>query len=161
MKNQANKLTKESLEGKIEELLLDLKNKINVLKELNFIETFAGSNINEILPQLKINKDGFASFDVDEVINGFDVNPESYVEDEFPQIDKHFYESNKNFNINEIISTMNTLEVADGVDLEKQFDFSKKDDKPDKEKKKGPKPDLGAEEKFKTKNATITVEING
>jgi len=121
MKNEANKLTKDSLEGKINELFLDLTNKINVLKELNFIETFPGSNINEILPQLKIDNDGFASFDANEVLNGFDKNLESYEEDEFPQIDKHFYESNENFNINEIISTLNTLEVADGVDLEKNI----------------------------------------
>lgn len=167
MKNDANKLTKESLEGKINELFLDLKSKINVLKELNYNEVFPESNVNEILPQLKIDKGGFASFDIDEILDGFDVNPESYEEDEFSKIDERFFKSNKNFDINEILTTMNSLKRADNVDLEEQLNILNTNDLGKKngfnllDDDSSMLPDLGSIEKFKTKNATLTVDMNG
>jgi hypothetical protein len=170
MKNESNNLTVDSIEGKIDGLLLALKNKINKLKGLNFIETFPDNNINEInniLPQLKIDKDGFAGFDVEEVLSGFNLDPEFYKEDELSAIDKHFFESNENFNINEIITIMSTLKPADGIELEQLLNTSNNDENiPDQGKEmesgKIPEiiPDLSAVEKFKTKNATIIIDIN-
>jgi len=172
MKNEANKLTVDLIKGKMDDLLLDAKNKINKLKELNFIKEFPDKNINEInniLPQLKINNEGFASFDDDEVLNGFNLDPEFYKDDEFSIMDKLFFGSNKNFNIDEIITTISTLKP----ELEGLFNTSNNDGAipdlgampdlgglPDLGDLPGGLPDLGAVEKFKTKNATITVDMN-
>jgi len=96
-----------------------LRNYTSELLKINFNEAFPEYKFNEVLPELQVGEDGFAKYDVEQVVNGFDYDPEHYDEGNPEKFLKHFLSSNKDFNLVDIIDTLKGMKIADIDDKEK------------------------------------------
>jgi len=90
-----------------------LKRYISELQKINFNEIFPGYNFTDNLPQLQIGEDGYAKYDINQVLSEFDYDPEHYGEGSYEIFLKHFFRKNKNFNLLEILDTLKGIEMAD------------------------------------------------
>jgi len=134
-----------------------LKELLKQLKNLNFPYYFPNKDYEIIIPELKIGEDGYPIFDIEEVLNGFDFDPEHYSEryndDQMLMLLIKIYSSNENFKFYEIIEKMDKLQLnkeledegitmdnifyIDNTLFENIYSFD-----------------------FKTKNATMIVDLN-
>jgi len=163
----------------ISNIMQTVKFDLKYYKQINFTEAYSGYNFDEILPQLQVGKDGYPEYDVEEIFKGFNYDPEYYIglniEDIFTLMNMIF-ESNVNFNLNEIFDKLNGLKKSiSDKELYKMVgdisfepweyeEFDKYKDKSLTEEFTNN--DDVSENKieitdFKTKNATMTFELNG
>jgi len=128
---------------------------LDVVQIMNFNVLFPGEDFSKTFPELNINKNGYPEIDSGKILNGFDWDPSHYVDNDFG-VGKYFYaidKTNSNFDFEKIISRIIDIktENVEGID-------------PDTEAAVGAYkhvfdvPDL---HDFKTKNATMSVDING
>jgi len=136
-----------------------IKDMLNNLKGINFNYYFPNCDYNSIVPELKINEDGYPSFDVDEVFNGFNFDPKDYLD-----LDNNIillvytvFSSNDEFNLWNIFDNIYQLQLNEELEESARndiIDFSSVIFE-----------DLNLEElvihDFKTKNASMIVNING
>ncbi|ORX82570.1 hypothetical protein BCR32DRAFT_244085 [Anaeromyces robustus] len=83
------------------------------LQIINFKEIFPGYNFTKILPELKIDENGYAKFDIEQVVNNFDYNIKHYNEGSPKLFIKHILNSNKSFKLLEISDTLKEMKMAD------------------------------------------------
>jgi len=186
------------------ELVKTLDVLLNHIKRINFTEEFPEVDFNELLPQLKVGEDGMPGFDVKEVFNGFDINPDHYnANDNFFTLLNNIFGSNEEFRLIEVVNNIRKLIDDDNERIRKLFGVdvgngnnknSNKDNKVSSSNNEKPssnnegiefdevdeytsnnnqKPltelnpddikhqDQEIDNEFKTKNATMVVEING
>jgi len=184
----ANKYFKDSIEKSetdedplketLSELSMSVKIFLETYKTTNFTEDYPGNHFSEDIPQLKIGEDGYAKFDINEVYKGFDFDPKNYDKDifekvEYDEFSKMVYESNKNFNLYEI---MKVLEDSDNANLKRKrstvssfksnkmlsMDFNSASKSfGENIFSNGDDEENEFFREFKTKNATMTFEFNG
>jgi len=111
MKKSANILSTDNISAFFQDLVDVVKSLIDGFKNTNFNKKYPGYDFNEILPQLEISEDGFPGFSPEEVLKGFDYNPEHYENDDINTIFIHFLNTNKEFNIIEISAVITSLKV--------------------------------------------------
>jgi len=153
-------------------IVFEIKTNLKFFKKINFNEVYPGYNFDEILPQLQIGEDGYAKFDVEEVFAGYDYDPEHYLEINVENKEVLYYmvyESNKNFDLMGILGTTNNLKMA--VDEDEYFKIFQNINLESWEidqiykyiNRTNNMLDLNVMDllNFKTKNATMTFEING
>ncbi|OUM57849.1 hypothetical protein PIROE2DRAFT_70021 [Piromyces sp. E2] len=88
------------------------------LKKINFKDIFPYDDVVSLLPQLKIGEDGYPTYNVEEILAGFDTNPENYENLQMNNFSYLFFQSNKDFDINNIMMTIQTLKVSEKYDNE-------------------------------------------
>jgi len=131
---------------------------IEILKSINFKEIYSEYNYMEALPQLKINEKGHATFNVDEILEGFMLmknNFEVFVFFNDTILNKQLLEYNPAFNITHII---NTFQNVFGHSTEKQKEIY---DKVIRVFGFIEKYDILYSKQFKTKKGFMSVELNG
>lgn len=148
---------------------------IDNIKNINFKEVYPGYDFDKILPELKIGEDGYPTYNVYEVLNGFDFYPENS-NDLLPnELSNYVIESNKDFNlfrITEICSTLKMSDFFDEEEINKLFNLEElynmydaieeefSTEIPTDSSNDGISDFLNSLE-FKTKNATMIFELDG
>jgi len=161
----------------IESLKYYVKIYLKLFQKLNFKELFPNDDINEKFPQLQIGEDGYAKFDFDQVYSGFNFDPEYYkslIEEggDINNLESMMFESNKDFNIKEVIENISKLD-EDSIDMIALQNIVKSVQlSVNKMITNAPQENINMTEineafydgyltDFKTKNATMTFELNG
>ncbi|ORX48665.1 coth-domain-containing protein [Piromyces finnis] len=94
----------------LENISKNLKREIRLLKKYNFKELYPDFNVEEKLPELKINDDGFSDISIDTLIKGFDINFENYDESDiafdYSELNIMVHQSNKNFDLLKVLTTL-------------------------------------------------------
>ncbi|ORX86575.1 hypothetical protein BCR32DRAFT_289885 [Anaeromyces robustus] len=160
-----------------------LKNYISILLSFNYIKTFPGYDFNKILPELNIDNDGFPHLDNKETFDGFDINPDHYNKND-KDIEFKILSSNPNFNLLKNLNTVSNLnrdetvyiqpvfleilKIFKNVDTEKynakniKRNIQNDDNTNNNDSNNNDNDDdVVDKQEFKTKNATLAVEING
>jgi len=135
-----------------------LKKFLEVITNLNFVELYPGYNFNEILSQLKINKEGFSNIDCAEVLKGFQTlennfNHLNLINDTI--LNKYLLEYNKAFNISNIIYVFKNILKHSSDEQLNIYNKIKLFFEPVE------KYDVIYAKKFKTKKGSMTVKLNG
>jgi len=99
-------------------------------------------------------------YDVDKVFSGFDFNLDHYNKEDEESFSKNPYESNEHYNLNEIMNTLQQLIMSDNVKDNDIFNLLC-DVEENLNKIKNKEDTDFSLSKFKTKNATLTFELNG
>lgn len=106
----------------MESFSLFIKDTLKQLKECNFTQVYPTYNISEKIPILNIDKNGYPNFEIDKVFNGFDLNINNYIsetsENNFENIELLILQSNKSFNLLEILLTMANLEMSEEPEID-------------------------------------------
>ncbi|ORX82484.1 hypothetical protein BCR32DRAFT_231940 [Anaeromyces robustus] len=157
-----------------------------ILNCFNYLKSFPGYDFNKILPELKIDKDGYPRFNTKEVTEGFDINPDHYNEND-KDIDLKIMSSNPNFNLLKVLNIVSNLNMDETVYVQplflnllnsfKDIDISKyttntittTNNNNNNNNKRNNNNNADNDnnnndndnQEFKTKNGTLTVEING
>ncbi|ORX86784.1 hypothetical protein BCR32DRAFT_228678 [Anaeromyces robustus] len=141
-----------------EQMYLQANGFVQFLSHFNFKQTYPGKNFTEVLPELNINEEGFAQIDPTEVLNrlnitkegilGIDLTSNENFQNIYEIIDNTIY-SRPEFNLTKIMRTMDRLghddnDQEEGNIKQQQQNFNS-----------------NSEEVFKTKQATLNVELNG
>ncbi|OUM67813.1 hypothetical protein PIROE2DRAFT_4622 [Piromyces sp. E2] len=140
------------VEEKIKYILL-------AIKKLNFTEIYPDYDINEILPELQIDEDGFAKYDAKQIFSGFDFNSDHYSKEDIV-LSKDPYMSNENFNLGLIMIKLNRLSMSDTIDVENILELLYNVEE-NLNKLKYSDEIIYTLSEFKTKNATMTFDLNG
>ncbi|OUM64465.1 hypothetical protein PIROE2DRAFT_8776 [Piromyces sp. E2] len=111
LKNKATIFSKADIKLILPKLNNNLKLYLLELQKINFKKIFKGYNFSENISELQVNENGFLKFDIEEIINGFDYNPDHYEERDFSLFYTHFFETNKNFNILNVIEKLKEIEI--------------------------------------------------
>ncbi|OUM66024.1 hypothetical protein PIROE2DRAFT_59607 [Piromyces sp. E2] len=138
----------------LQRLSISIENLIQSLEQTNYLEKYPEIPLQEQLPELNIGEDGYAKLNIKEIMNGFDFDVKNYYDFDFEHDDIliHVLTSNPNFNIIKL-SKIIDLNIGN-VDMDPQFKLlfdillgiGGDDDSESSD--------------FKTKDATLTVEIN-
>ncbi|OUM63343.1 hypothetical protein PIROE2DRAFT_10128 [Piromyces sp. E2] len=104
----------------------NLKRIIKLLKKNNYKSMYPNHDIKELLPELKINENGFSDIDIDNIMKGFNFNFEDYItilpfNYEFQNLNLMVYQSNNNFDILKILTTL--AQVTTFTDSKKDNEF--------------------------------------
>jgi len=166
----------------IPKIMHEIKYNLKLYKKMNFKEIYPEYDINEIFPQLQVDKEGYAKYDIEEVFKGYDYNPEHYQDlniENYDSLKKYIYESNKSFNLFEINNKLNDLKMAiDIIELYKmvgdisfesweikEFNKYNKNSAVEEVEETEERKENNEKENnifnFKTKNATMIFELNG
>jgi len=128
------------------------------IKEINFYEVFSECNVDLLLPELQIGEDGYPKYDVEEILAGYDFNPERYVNENTQTIAMAVLASNKDFDLYSVLMktyVMKISENADEVQVKKLLSgyehISKKEETFF----------FYSFSEYKTKNASMTFELDG
>ncbi|ORX42709.1 coth-domain-containing protein [Piromyces finnis] len=136
-------------------------------KTINFKDFFPYDHFEEILPELKIGEDGFPGYAIEDVLNGFDFNPEHYnINLNEEEVAQYVMESNPYYNINRIVEVVFSLELASHHNLEELYYlmFPITDEEEEEEEEDSiaiESPTTETSELFKTKKAKMIFELNG
>ncbi|OUM64466.1 hypothetical protein PIROE2DRAFT_8777 [Piromyces sp. E2] len=115
LKDSASNFSKSDKEFILPLFYDNLKLYFLILQKINFNILFPETNLNEIAPELQIDENGFAQFSIEQV-NGFDYDPDHYKERNYELFLKHFFESNKNFKILDILENLDKIEIPNKMD---------------------------------------------
>ncbi|OUM57353.1 hypothetical protein PIROE2DRAFT_17694, partial [Piromyces sp. E2] len=120
LKDKTINYEKIKLESIIQDLLVSINGYLVELKKYNLKRIFLGYKLNEILPELKIDENGYPNFDVMQVLSEYDYNADHYNEEKnVESLIKHFIVSNENFNMIKVFDTLNAMvEVSDFIEVE-------------------------------------------
>lgn len=128
------------------------------IKEINFHEVYSECNVEYILPELQIGEDGYPQFDVEEILAGYDFSPERYANENTQTIVMAVLQSNKNFDLYSVVMRIVKMRMSDGVDQEKILKLLNGYEHKSKQEVMF---FLYPFSEFKTKNATMTFELDG
>jgi len=165
-------------------IISNVKRDLKYYKQINYTQVYSGYNFDEILPQLKIGKDGYAKYDIEKVFSGYDYDPKHYEDLRIEDYDNLYdivCKSNQNFDLLEVKNKLQDLKMSitetefyENIDEimfepweEEQFNKYLKDtDDNTVEEEVSENNDLEEYEnenlqEFKIKNATMIFEING
>ncbi|OUM64464.1 hypothetical protein PIROE2DRAFT_8775 [Piromyces sp. E2] len=165
------------LDSSLKNIKTDIIRTLKYFKILNFTSIYPGYDFVEILPDLQIAEDGYAKFDIKEVYRGFNFDPEYYKEN-YPDIKTdeqlllNVFSSNDNFDILKISEYLGNLKMSEDKDkfylVEKMKNISntlnittESHRENINQNKKNQAFYDGTLTKFKTKNATMTFNLNG
>jgi len=167
----------------IEETKKTIKAYLKFIKRINFYEVFPGYNFTEILPELKIREDGYSHINLNQILNGFDYNPEHYNENE--DITYDIMLSNPKFKLFHVFYVISNLDMSYNVAIDPFFDnlyifkfvdfdelesveqiseYINEIEEIEEEEENNFKIENESNQilpEFKTKNANLKVEING
>jgi len=128
---------------------------IEPLQIMNFKVLFPDENLSETFPELNINDLGYPEINVEEIMNGFDWDPTHYIDNDFG-VGSYYLDiarTNSNFDFEKIIYKVISVknEIVEELDPEVQNVIVNY------------KQMFGGLtiNDFKTKNATMSVDING
>jgi len=136
-----------------------VKSFLEYIKDINFKETYPDQNLDEMLPQFHIDEEGYAKINDAEVLSGKYITEDIYKN--IKDIDEYeFYErvlsNDPNFNITSITKAIDRM-TEEGP----QFKIFNDVDKIFRKNIIYDIIDDDDTEEFKTKNGTMSVEING
>jgi len=99
------------------------KSFLQLIQMMNFTETYPGYDFSQLLPELNIDKNGYAKLDTAEILQGFDTDFEHYRLRDYANIPIifQFFMSNTKFSIIKVAITLSQLKVADNVQLNPQL----------------------------------------
>ncbi|ORX77672.1 hypothetical protein BCR32DRAFT_295493 [Anaeromyces robustus] len=97
-----------------------MKETMQQLKIGNYKEIYPGYHFNSILPELNIGEDGYAHFNEDNILQGFDFDVNHYNFNN--EIESQIYNSNPNFNFNRIFLKILELEISDDAEIDQNFE---------------------------------------
>ncbi|ORX83300.1 hypothetical protein BCR32DRAFT_292111 [Anaeromyces robustus] len=97
----------------------DLKIQLQLLKGYNLKKLYPELDFDNQLPELAVNEEGYATFDIDEVIKGF--NLDTIEELDF---DIEVYQNNKQFNLLKILGTLAQITPFSHVDEDSPLTIS-------------------------------------
>ncbi|ORX64201.1 hypothetical protein BCR32DRAFT_306970 [Anaeromyces robustus] len=98
----------------------DLKNQLLLLKSYNLKELYPGFDFKKQLPELAVNEEGYATFDIDQVIKGFDIDKLH----DLDIYDYEFYQINKQFNLTKILSILAKMTTFNHIDVDSPLTVS-------------------------------------
>jgi len=127
---------------------------IQPLQIMNFKVLFPDENLSESFPELNINDYGYPEIDVEEIMNGFDWDPAHYTYSNFGAAGYiyDFARTNSNFDIVKIVYRIINVDTENIEGLDPQVEYII-----ESYKKMFDDSDVND---FKTKNATMIVDIN-
>jgi hypothetical protein len=136
----------------IDDLFRQVKGFVQFLSQFPYSEVYPGYNFTEILPELKINEEGFSTISVDEVMEKLNITRKGLsnidLSNEYKSYGNYYfvikdivYKRNSEFNLTRITETLNKLSSND-KNKRSNIDTTSDD------------------EIFKTKNGTLVVELN-
>ncbi|OUM58104.1 hypothetical protein PIROE2DRAFT_16717 [Piromyces sp. E2] len=170
-------VTKFNIATFIDEMYLKELDLLEQLSQINYGKQFPGVNFDELLPELNIGEDGLAHYNSTEILEGINITKENILQYDFSKYDimefsTYVLSLNTKFNFIRNIAIINQLEAA----MMQQNEISSQN------KNEGnsgsiftnstitsgmpTQPPLSEpevvvnEDEFKTKNATMTFEIN-
>ncbi|ORX81868.1 coth-domain-containing protein [Anaeromyces robustus] len=180
----------ECIENKLKSCTDNIDYYLEMLLNKNYTDIFPEYNFNKILPELKIDLTGYPTINKEEILKGFNIKLENYVNIDINNIeielDKYLFEminnNNLNFNLLKIISVLSTLKWNENIDINdyKYYSFhsfllngndivendgiyiyKRKNVIDEKSRMNQCSVSYGSLVKYKTKNATLTTELNG
>ncbi|ORX85027.1 hypothetical protein BCR32DRAFT_290980 [Anaeromyces robustus] len=100
----------ERIYGHLKEIKKNMKRKLELLNKCNFKEVYPNFDFSKELPNLKINENGFANLNIDNIMEGFKFNLEDYISFElgynYNDLNIMVYQSNPKFDILNILITL-------------------------------------------------------
>jgi len=148
----------------IEYAKFNIENFFLGLRGLNFTEVFPDYDFNMILPELKIGEDGYSKVNYQKIFNELDFNIDHYYiqEDQIFSLIIQILMGNPEINFLNIFGTISMLDMNENAYVEPfvlELLNSLKNMSLDFKKKRGM--DNNDYTKFKIKNSSLKVEING
>ena len=138
---------------------------LNIIKRVNFKMVYPNYDFSKEFPGLNIDYDGYPKPDIEKLIKGYDLNPKNYIDFDFinDSFSQHAMKSNPNFDLIKFKKVLTELNLPSNVNIDPYFkqivekykyyaylnqyyaNASDEDDPYD----------------FKSKGASMTVELNG
>ncbi|OUM66697.1 hypothetical protein PIROE2DRAFT_6010 [Piromyces sp. E2] len=144
-----------------------IKQFVEIIKYTNFTQTF-GEDISKKLTSLKIKEDGTPSYEIDEILAGYNFDKEHYKTKKdkfFNDVLLQVIHSNKDFNLLEILTTLSSVNVTDATGTDPFLVYMLQElseNSSEEDNIKNLELNLNTYiSEFKTKNATMTFTING
>lgn len=124
---------------------------IELLKLMNFNETYPNVDFSSVLPELNIGEDGHPNLNTMEILSGFNFNFDDYRFRDYANnpIIFQIFMSNPNFNAIKVALTLNKLPLAEGYQIN-----------PNLQAILAMAVNNSNYNEFKTKNATMIIDIN-
>jgi len=124
---------------------------IELLKLMNFNEAYPNVDFSSVLPELNIGEDGHPNLNTMEILSGFNFNFDDYRFRDYANnpIIFQIFMSNPNFNAIKVALTLNKLPLAEGYQIN-----------PNLQAILAMAVNNSNYNEFKTKNATMTIDIN-
>ncbi|ORX77392.1 hypothetical protein BCR32DRAFT_235796 [Anaeromyces robustus] len=137
---------------------------LNALKGVNFYKVYPGYDVNKLLPDLKIDEDGFSQIDVRNIMDGCDFNPEHYNLKDGGSVFFKALASNPEINLLNVLATVSSMKMAKNAKVLSFFQYMI--NYYNSGVKQMPNIFRRGEDDndsfdFKVKNATLVVDING
>jgi len=148
-------------------IFTEITNNIEAFMEkiptINFKQLYPNYDLNVVLPELQVDKNGFSKIDAQQIMDHLDLNMDHYHPDESDTLEKVLL-SYPDFNLYEMIKTLADLKMAKGVKVSEDYTSFLDTIKNGNDNTLEKRDEEVAEEvaaQFKTKNATMIAEING